>query len=215
MDYAQLQELGAILLRVLLSMTIGACIGLNREIEGHPAGIRTHMLLVMGATLFTLAGRSFGTGDPSRVAAQIVTGIGFLGAGAIFKMGTDVRGLTTAATVWASAAIGVFCGLAQPVYLVAALIATVLILVTLSPVKWVEERFIHSRQRGELFVSLHDPSALGPVVMHLTHLRNRIVGLHFLGEDRKRLSIRVSHREQVRLEEILALEGVLEAHWNE
>ncbi len=104
-------------LRLLAAALFGALIGLEREYHGHQAGMRTHMLVCLGSGLFTvLSIYGFGpatgssAGDPSRVAAQIVTGIGFLGAGAIVKYGTNVRGLTTAASLWVVASVGVAAG---------------------------------------------------------------------------------------------------------
>ena len=93
-----------IALRLLLAALLGAAMGLEREIHGHQAGMRTHMLVSLGSAAFTVlsiyafpTSLGQGTSDPSRIAAQIVTGIGFLGAGAIIKYGTNIRGLTTAA----------------------------------------------------------------------------------------------------------------------
>ncbi len=103
--------------RMLVAAVLGAAIGLEREIHEHPAGMRTHLLVALGSAIFTeLSIYGFGTGpgspsiDPSRVAAQVVSGIGFLGAGAILKYGTSIRGLTTAASLWAAAAIGMAAG---------------------------------------------------------------------------------------------------------
>ena len=105
-----------LVLRLLLSAFLGGLIGVEREIHDHPAGIRTHLLVALGSALFTvLSIVGFPSSDdvatdPSRVAAQIVTGIGFLGAGAILKYGPTVRGLTTAASLWIVAAIGMASG---------------------------------------------------------------------------------------------------------
>lgn len=100
--------------RILLATVLGGVIGFERETSQKPAGLRTHMLVAMGTAAFTLAsiyGFDGGpTRDPSRVAAQIVSGIGFLGAGTIFRSGSEVRGLTSAATVWLSAALGMLAG---------------------------------------------------------------------------------------------------------
>lgn len=93
-----------ILGRLALAGFLGALIGLERELRGYPAGIRTIALVALGACLFTDVSRLMGGND--RVAAQIVTGIGFLGAGVIFREGYTVRGITTAATIWSAAAIG-------------------------------------------------------------------------------------------------------------
>lgn len=99
--------------KVLLSALLGAIIGLEREWSGKSAGFRTVILVNIGATLFTIVSNAMaepGTSGGDRIASNVVTGIGFLGAGLIFKSDTNVRGLTTAATVWASAAIGMAVG---------------------------------------------------------------------------------------------------------
>src|SRR5215203_5892091 len=99
--------------RLLLAAVLGGAIGAERELNDQAAGLRTHMLLTIGACLFTLVSAyGFGGGprDPSRLAAQIVTGIGFLGGGAIVRHGLTVKGLTTAASIWATAAVGVAVG---------------------------------------------------------------------------------------------------------
>jgi len=117
-----------VILRILLAVALGAVIGYQREREGKPAGLRTHTLICLGASLFTVASLyGFGiTSDPSRVAAGIVAGIGFLGAGAIMhREGGIVEGLTTAATIWAVAAIGLAAG--AGLYVVSA-VATAVIL---------------------------------------------------------------------------------------
>ncbi len=104
-----------ITLRILISIVLGALIGFERERRNRPAGLRTHILVSLGSCLFTISSIEFskiyGGVDPSRVAANIVTGIGFLGAGTIMKEGLTIKGLTTAATIWLSSAIGLSCGL--------------------------------------------------------------------------------------------------------
>jgi putative Mg2+ transporter-C (MgtC) family protein len=99
-----------VIVPLLLALVLGAVVGLERELGAQPAGLRTHMLVAVGAALFTVAGYELGT-DRTRVAAQVVTGIGFLGAGAIFKEGVNISGLTTAASLWVTAAVGLACGL--------------------------------------------------------------------------------------------------------
>ena len=130
-----------------IASVLGAIIGLEREIHGRPAGFRTHLLVSLGSCLFVLTSinfyRLFGnfTGtmpvgvDPGRVAAQVVTGIGFLGAGAIIREGTSVRGLTTAACLWVVAAVGVACGIGM---YGTALVVTLLAVVSLLLLKKVE-----------------------------------------------------------------------------
>jgi putative Mg2+ transporter-C (MgtC) family protein len=130
-----------VLLRLLLTVVLCGAIGFEREVRDQPAGFRTHILLGLGATLFTLVSAygfepftraALGSGglqfDPTRISAQIVTGVGFLGAGAIIRRGGDVRGLTTAASLWATAAIGMAVGAG---YLFGAAAATALAMATL------------------------------------------------------------------------------------
>ena len=118
-------------LRLLLAAALGASIGYQRERAAKPAGLRTHILICTGAALFTIASLyGFGAiADPARVAAGIVAGIGFLGAGAIIRRGEGVvEGLTTAATIWLVAAIGLAAG--AGLYLVSA-VATIIALIIL------------------------------------------------------------------------------------
>jgi len=120
-------------LRLLLAAALGAIIGYQRERAGKPAGLRTHTLICVGAALFTIASiYGFGGADPARIAAGIVAGIGFLGAGAIFHRETGiVQGLTTAATIWAVAAIGLTAG--AGLYLISAITTAVVLIVLLLP----------------------------------------------------------------------------------
>lgn len=99
-------------LRLLVAVVLGALVGYERERAGKPAGVRTHGMVSLGAALFAVVSlHGFGNaGDPSRVAAQVVTGIGFLGAGAILHQRGSVHGLTTAASLWVTAAIGLAVG---------------------------------------------------------------------------------------------------------
>lgn len=110
--------LGELSLRVLAAIVLGGLVGFEREFSDQPAGFRTHILVSLGAMLFTVVG-AYGIGefaredinfDPTRIAAQVVSGIGFLGAGAILREGLNVKGLTTAAALWVTAAIGVAVG---------------------------------------------------------------------------------------------------------
>jgi len=118
-----------VFLRLALAAGLGGAIGLEREYRRKPAGIRTNMLIGLGSALFAILSIELGTaaGSPDRVAAQVVTGIGFLGAGAILRSGQHVHGLTTAATIWVNAAIGMAFGLGS--YTVAAGGATLTLVV--------------------------------------------------------------------------------------
>lgn len=95
--------------RIALAAVLGAVIGLEREYRGYPAGVRTMALVCMGSALFADMSRFYGAED--RIAAQIVSGIGFLGAGLIFREGYSVKGVTTAATIWTTAAVGIAIGI--------------------------------------------------------------------------------------------------------
>lgn len=104
----------ALIFRILLSVILGAIVGFEREIEEKPAGIRTHILVCMGATLFTISSfylTPLSSGDATRIAAGIVTGIGFIGAGSIIATKGHVKGLTTAASLWVVSGIGMMVGL--------------------------------------------------------------------------------------------------------
>ena len=99
-----------LLTKVMLALALGYLIGLEREWHGKVVGARTISLIALGSMLYVLMSPSIMDGDNSRIIAQVVSGIGFLGAGIIFKHGDTVKGLTTAATVWCAAAIGCLCG---------------------------------------------------------------------------------------------------------
>jgi putative Mg2+ transporter-C (MgtC) family protein len=134
-----------ILARLTLAALLGAFIGMERELRGYPAGVRTVALVATGSALFTEVSRIMGGGE-DRIAAGIVSGIGFLGAGLIFREGYTVRGITTAATVWAAAAIGMAVG--RELYLVAGLGSLlVFILLEARPVVRRLEAFILSLGR--------------------------------------------------------------------
>jgi putative Mg2+ transporter-C (MgtC) family protein len=144
------------LVLLLLSFVLSAVIGMERQRRLKSAGLRTHTLVGIGATVFTLVsayGFSAVVGqdvvlDPSRIAAQIVSGIGFLGAGVIFVRRSTVSGLTTAASIWFTAAIGMACGAGMPVL---AATGTLLYLVTVSLLSIVGRR-IRAADSGELWV---------------------------------------------------------------
>lgn len=129
--------------RLLLAAALGAIIGLERELRNKEAGLRTNILITMGSALFTIMSSEMAGpgGDPGRIAAQIVTGIGFLGGGAILHTKGAIQGLTTAATIWMNAAIGVACGGGRYRLATVATVVTLLTLVALVPVdRWLDTR---------------------------------------------------------------------------
>jgi putative Mg2+ transporter-C (MgtC) family protein len=155
-----------LVLRLLLAAALGGMIGLEREASGKPAGFRTNLLICLGAALITeisydvaVAGAAQlgGTPDPGRIAAQIVSGIGFLGAGSILHSRGGVTGLTTAATLWVVAAIGMAVGARA---YVAAIIATSLVMATLMLLGRVEDHLIPRRPaERQVTVTLLPPLA--------------------------------------------------------
>ncbi len=146
---------------LLSSAALGSLIGLEREIHGQPAGLRTHMILSTGAALAAILSISYSQfisspnlpSDPGRIVAQVVSGVGFLGAGAIMKMGVTVKGLTTASSLWTTAIIGIACGSG---YLELAGIAAVLVFVILTIINKVEKVFLTSYATHTLKIVLDD-----------------------------------------------------------
>ncbi|MCX7769678.1 MAG: MgtC/SapB family protein [Proteobacteria bacterium] len=136
-----------LILRLVIAATFGGLIGLERQIQGQSAGFRTQLLVCLGACLFTIISLkvylTFGqSADPGRISAQIVVGIGFLGAGAILRQGEFIRGLTTAATLWTVSAIGMAIGFGE--YLIAS-VGTILVLANLIILKHLESKIPRDR----------------------------------------------------------------------
>lgn len=129
------------IVRLGIAAIFGAIIGIERELMHKPAGLRTHMMVSLGAAIFTVASLSF-SDDPARIASGIVTGIGFLGAGSIIAMRGHIQGITTAATLWVSAGIGLSVGMGE--YLFAG-VGTALIFIILK-VKSVEEKLMSDKK---------------------------------------------------------------------
>jgi putative Mg2+ transporter-C (MgtC) family protein len=137
-----------VLLRVIAATLLGAVVGFERERAGKPAGLRTHILVSLGTSIVVLAcaGSQMSMDGLSRVIQGIVTGIGFIGAGSILKLEPEhqIRGLTTAAGLWMTAAIGIACGLGT---IGLALIATVMTLIVLRVLQVIESRAIHEKEK--------------------------------------------------------------------
>ena len=125
-----------IVVRLVLAAAFGAAVGFERRSADKPAGLRTLSLVALGSALFTIISTfGFENADQSRVAAQIVTGVGFLGAGTILRSGGSISGLTTAATIWATAAIGMAVGSGLYIAAVAGTIIILIILYVFSPAR--------------------------------------------------------------------------------
>jgi len=138
-----------IILRILLGAALGAVIGFERERDNQPAGLRTHMILVIGATLAMVLSVNLGylfarpgtPADPARLAAQVISGIGFLGAGAILRYGYNVKGLTTATSLWTMAIVGLAVGAG---YYLVGVVTTALMLLVLGLLNVIENRFVRT-----------------------------------------------------------------------
>jgi putative Mg2+ transporter-C (MgtC) family protein len=189
-----------LLLRLALAAILGGLIGVERELREREAGLRTHLLVALGSATFTIvgaygfhafleSGQSVVRADPTRIAAQIVTGIGFLGAGAIIRQGLSVRGLTTAATLWVVAAVGLAAGAG---YYSAAAITTAVVLVALWPLRILAYRILrrYRPDDGRLLVELPAGQPLGEVIDEIEHVGARIDSIDVSQEgDRRRLEL--------------------------
>ena len=146
---------GAIVARILIAAALGGFIGIERELRDQPAGFRTHLLVALGSCLFALVG-AFGfqgflaegqpalSADMTRVASQIVVGIGFLGGGTILREGMTIRGLTTAASLWVTAAVGLAVAIG---FYVGAIVVAIVAIVALAGLKPLEKRFTSFRSK--------------------------------------------------------------------
>jgi putative Mg2+ transporter-C (MgtC) family protein len=193
------------------SMLAGA-IGWERELHGRPAGIRTHMLVVIGVILFCEVSANVG-GDPGRIAAQVVTGIGFLGAGTILRLGAEIKGLTTAASIWAVAGIGMAVSMSGP-FLIVASAATLLTLFTLAVVDSIERRISPHAHKKACNIELETAEILGDVVSAVTRAGGHLEGVRVLPSDSGLSAVitLTGPREKL-LERIAKLKGVRSAEW--
>jgi putative Mg2+ transporter-C (MgtC) family protein len=218
------------LLRLVLAAVLGGAIGVERELREREAGLRTHLLVSVGSALFTIvsaygfhafltSGQSVVRADPTRIAAQIVTGIGFLGAGAIIRQGLSVRGLTTAATLWVVAAVGLASGAG---YYSAAVITTALVLVALYPLRIVAYRVLvrFRPEDGRLLVELPAGRSPGDVIDEVERSGARLESIEVSQEgDRRRLALDVALPHGTEIPALVAriadVEHVTEVRWAE
>lgn len=165
LSYFQIAD-ADILIRIIFSIVLGSIIGIERELTNKAAGLRTQILVCLGSCLFTIlsiygfstAVTLYPLGDPSRVAAQIITGIGFIGAGTVLRQGLTVTGLTTASTLWIVAAIGMACGCGQiSIAVVTTLISVgVLVLIRFFELKLMPRNMKHLRKVKISFVCKYE-----------------------------------------------------------
>ena len=221
---------GDLVLRLGVAAALGGAIGFERELRERGAGLRTHMLVSVGSALFTIVsaygfhefllhGGAAGRIDPTRIAAQIVSGIGFLGAGAIIRQGFSIRGLTTAATLWLVAAIGMAAGAG---YWSAAAIATAGAILSLGPLRIAAYRITRRfrPETGRLLVQLPAGESPAGVVDAVERFGARVESMEVSHEsDRRQLELGLElHNERAApaLVAVVAdVEGVLEVQWSE
>ncbi|HYZ10540.1 MAG TPA: MgtC/SapB family protein [Actinomycetota bacterium] len=202
-------------LRLLGAALVGALIGFERELRDQPAGFRTHILVALGSCVFTvisaygfgaLAGeRGYVRVDPSRIAAQIVTGIGFLGAGVIFRQGLTVRGLTTAASLWVTAALGMAVGAGAYIVAGAGAAVALLTIAALRPVR----RAVRGlrREQEELILEVQPETPLDQLMKELGAAGIRVDHLRVAdeGEDRTELVLSVRIPPETSTEEVMVM----------
>ena len=214
---------GEVLLRLGAAAVLGGAIGLERELRERQAGLRTHLVVSVGAALFTLVSAYGFAGwdskvDPTRIAAQIVTGIGFLGAGAIIRQGLSVRGLTTAATLWLVAAIGMATGAG---YWEGALVATFGAILTLGPLRIVAYRVIHRFRPAldRLLVEIPAGGSPVPIIEAIERQGGQVRSLEVAQEgDRRSVAVDVELRTgsaPAVVAAVAEIDGVLEVQWTE
>ena len=215
---------GDLILRVLIASALGGVIGFERELSDQPAGFRTHILVSLGAALFTMVG-AYGlsefegirgvTFDPMRVAAQVVSGIGFLGAGAIIQQGVSVKGLTTAASLWATAAIGTAVALG---FEIGALVVTTAVLISLFALRYVRKAVMARLKPGQtrIVVDVSPELRLGRlsevIESHRGHVESMKV--HREGDGGERLVMEVKFPPHTLLDQVLVELGRLEGVHN-
>jgi putative Mg2+ transporter-C (MgtC) family protein len=203
-----------VLLRLAVAAGLGGAIGFERELRERQAGLRTHLVVSLGAALFTLvsayAFRNFGSKvDPTRIAAQIVSGIGFLGAGAIIRDGLSIRGLTTAATLWVVAAIGMACGAG---YYWPAVAVTALTIFALWPLRAIAYRTIEriKPEENRLIVELKEGQSIGPFLAELDDVRH----FELTDElDRRVVQLELPHIDERLVARLSDLDYVIGVRW--
>ena len=166
MAYLDSINICSIIVRLILALACGGVLGLDREKNNRPAGLRTYTLVCIGAALVMMTSQyvaeTVGTGDILRMGAQVVSGMGFLGAGTIIVTGhRQVRGLTTAAGLWVAACVGLAAGIG---FYIGAILSTLIMLLVLTWFHFLEEKIRHKAQTINLFFELESVSALGGVL---------------------------------------------------
>ncbi|ABR49221.1 MgtC/SapB transporter [Alkaliphilus metalliredigens QYMF] len=221
------------ILRLVLSAITGGLVGMEREASNRPAGLRTHVLVTLGSTLIMLIsmygfdGLGVGGqgGDPARLAAQVVSGIGFLGAGTILRTGSNIRGLTTAASIWVCGGIGLAIGNG---YYVGGITTAVIVLFTLKSLGAIEKKLFKKKYRSLILQCIERPGLIGDIghVLGRNHIAIRdikVIAEDEEEDDENEEGYRIEVRFMVKLpskftkdsffNEICQIKGVEQAMW--
>ncbi|MBI4467559.1 MAG: MgtC/SapB family protein [Acidobacteria bacterium] len=172
-----------ILIKLVLASVLGGLVGLERELHGKPAGLRTNMFICAGSALFTILSEMLAAragGDATRIASQLIPGIGFIGAGSIIRSRGSVQGLTTAATIFVMASIGMAVGGS---FYWTAVFATVMMVLALSLLGWTERRFALKRELRHYRACGPEPDLLTAAVMEI--VQQQRLSLHRLSSRRR------------------------------
>ncbi len=210
------QETWMVVLETMIKLgfaaIIGAAVGYEREIHGRPAGIRTHILIVVGVTMFCEVGRIFG-GDPGRTASNVVTGIGFLGAGTILRLGVEIKGLTSAASIWAVGALGMAVSAGGPFYFIA-ILGTVMSLLTLAWVDNIERKLVPHAHPKAMQVELDSQAAAMALMERLSKDNGYVKAIRIMSrEPAVVVQLDVVGDHATLLHAAIDCPGVRSAHW--
>lgn len=182
MDFLKDHSIQNELLLIFFSVLLGLCIGAEREYRNKSAGLRTFILVCFGSCLFTILSIKIGVQDPDRLAANIITGIGFLGAGVIFKGDNKIDGITTATTIWATASIGMAVGSG---YVYLSLLGTVLVLLILSSLTYFQNFIDKNHKIREYRITVSDKKDLKycEILFKASNLKSMIIKQQFSKEN--------------------------------
>lgn len=205
---------GSVLLKLGLAALLGAIVGYERELNGRPAGVRTHMMLILGVTLFSEVSKVFAVSDQDRIAAQIVTGVGFLGAGTIMRLGAEIKGLTSAASLWAVSAIGMAVSVGGTFFVVA-IVATLLAMFTLSVVDKIERQLVPNAHPRALSLTLTARENLSIVIESVEKAGGKVMGVRLLGSDGLNAQMDVQGRHADVMASAVGCQGVVSAAWQD
>lgn len=219
-------SISGICLRLLCAMIVGMVIGTEREYTNRPAGMRTHILVALGACSVMITGQlifihysAYGaTPDPSRLSAQVITGVGFLGAGTILREGTNVKGLTTAASLWAVACLGIAAGAG---YYAVALTGMVFIFITLTFFESIQDRLMGPQSALSMYTAETEDIAAGLQAVNAAALHCRAGLRDMLAEQLPQGGFRITFQAEIgglrskkrrnRFYELLAADPALKA----